>query len=221
LLPALAEQYQVIGLDLQGHARTNDIPRALSYSVLADDVAALIQYLGFSQVDIAGFSLGGGVALQTAIRHQQLVRKLVVLSTPFRDTGWYPAVRAAIGQLDEAAAMAMVESIPYKFYQEYAPNPANWTQLVCKTSAMLNQAYDWSSDIAKFQSPCLLIQGDADSIPPSHAVEFFELLGGAQGDGDAGQRSQSQLAILPNTTHFNIIDRSDLLMPVINSFLAS
>ncbi|WP_110513560.1 alpha/beta fold hydrolase [Herpetosiphon llansteffanensis] len=220
LLPALAEHYQVIGVDLQGHARTLDIPRPMSYSALADDVAGLIAYLGLNHVDVAGFSLGGGVALQTAIRYQQLVRKVVLLSTPFRDTGWYPTVRAAMGSLNEAAAAAMVNSIPYNFYQEYAPNPANWPQLVCKTSAMLNQAYDWSNDLAKLQSPCLLIQGDADSIPPSHAVEFFELLGGAQGDGDAGKGSQSQLAILPNTDHFSIIGRTDLLIPSINQFLA-
>ncbi|XSG77021.1 alpha/beta fold hydrolase [Herpetosiphon llansteffanensis] len=104
-------------------------------------------------------------------------------------------------------------------HQEHAPNPANWPQLVCKTSAMLNQAYDWSNDLAKLQSPCLLIQGDADSIPPSHAVEFFELLGGAQVDNPE-QRSQSQLAILPNISHFDIIDRTDLLLPIINPFLA-
>lgn len=220
LLPALAEQYQVIGVELQGHARTNDIPRPLSYAAMADDIAALIQYLGFSQVDVAGFSLGGGVALQTAIRHQQLVRKLIVISATFRDTGWYPAVRTAIGQLDEVAAAAMVESIPYKFYQEYAPNPANWAQLVCKTGAMGKQSFDWSSDVAKLQSPCLVVQGDADSIPLRHAIEFFELLGGPQSH-DPEQRSQSQLAILPNINHFNIIDRVDLLMPVINSFLAS
>ncbi len=219
LLPALAEKYQVIGVELQGHGRTNDTSRPLSYSALADDVAGLIEYLGLSQVDVAGFSLGGGVALQTAIRHQQLVRKLIVISAPFRDTGWYPAIRAAIGQLDEAVAAAMVESIPYKFYQEYAPNPANWPQLVRKTGAMGNQTYDWSSEVAALQSPCLLIQGDADSMPPSHAVEFFALLGGAQSD-DPEQRSQSQLAILPNTTHFDIIDRTDLLLPVINHFLA-
>ncbi|MBM7844353.1 alpha/beta fold hydrolase [Herpetosiphon giganteus] len=219
LLPALAEHVQVIAVELQGHARTNDIPRAFSYSALADDVADLIAYLGLSQVDIAGFSFGGGVALQTAIRHQHLVRKLIIISAPFRDTGWYPAVQAAIRQLDERVAAAMVESIPYKFYQEYAPNPANWPQLVRKTGAMGNQSYDWSSDIAKLQSPCLLIQGDADSIPPSHAVEFFALLGGAQSD-DPQQRSQSQLAILPNTNHFDIIDRVDLLLPIINPFLA-
>ncbi|MFD3165200.1 alpha/beta fold hydrolase [Herpetosiphon sp. NSE202] len=208
LLPALAEHVQVIAVELQGHARTNDIPRAFSYSALADDVAELIEYLGLSQV-----------ALQTAIHHQHVVRKLIIISAPFRDTGWYPAVQAAIRQLDETVAAAMVESIPYKFYQEYAPNPANWPQLVRKTGAMGNQSYDWSSDIAQLQSPCLLIQGDADSIPPSHAVEFFALLGGAQSD-DPQQRSQSQLAILPNTNHFDIIDRVDLLLPIINPFLA-
>ncbi|XSG77024.1 alpha/beta fold hydrolase [Herpetosiphon llansteffanensis] len=116
LLPALAEHYQVIAVELQGHARTLDIPRPLSYSALADDIAGLITYLGLNHVDILGFSLGGGVALQTAIRHQQLVRKLIIISAPFRDTGWYPTVRAAMGSLNEAAA-AMVNSIPYNFYR--------------------------------------------------------------------------------------------------------
>src|SRR5206468_436025 len=106
-LPALAKGRQVIGVDLQGHGRTADIDRPLSVEFMADDIAALIKHLGISRTDIMGYSLGGGVALQTAIRHPEVVNKLVLVSTPFRRSGFYPEILGQQGQVTAAAAEAM------------------------------------------------------------------------------------------------------------------
>ena len=96
VLPLLAEGRQVIAADLQAHGRTADIDRPLSFESMADDIAALIEHLGFAKADVMGYSLGGGVALQTAIRHPEVVRKLVVVSTPFERDGWYPEILAGM-----------------------------------------------------------------------------------------------------------------------------
>jgi pimeloyl-ACP methyl ester carboxylesterase len=96
VLPLLAEGRQVIAADLQAHGRTADIDRPLSFESMADDIAALIEHLGFEKADVMGYSVGGGVALQTAIRHPEVVRKLVVVSTPFERDGWYPEILAGM-----------------------------------------------------------------------------------------------------------------------------
>ncbi len=82
VLTQLAQGRQVIPVDLQAHGRTADIDRPLRYELMADDIGGLIQHLGFEKADVMGYSLGGGVALQTAIRHPGLVRKLALVSTP-------------------------------------------------------------------------------------------------------------------------------------------
>src|SRR5687768_5497240 len=93
-LPALAKGRQVIAVDLQGHGRTADIDRPLDPQLMADDIAALIRHLGLGRADIMGYSLGGGVAVHTAIRHPGVVNRLVVVSTPFRRNGFYPEILA-------------------------------------------------------------------------------------------------------------------------------
>src|SRR3954466_8317350 len=84
ILPLLATSRQVIAVDLQAHGRTADIDRPLRLELMGDDIAALIKHLGFEQADVMGYSMGGGAALRTAIQHPTLVRKLVVVSVPFK-----------------------------------------------------------------------------------------------------------------------------------------
>ena len=122
-LAALARGRQVIAVDLQGHGRTADIDRPLSVAFMADDIAALIKHLGLASADIMGYSLGGGVALQTAIRHPEVVRKLVLVSTPFRRDGFYPEILAQQGQVGPAAAEAMKQTPMYQLYSSLAPRP--------------------------------------------------------------------------------------------------
>src|SRR5213080_2493207 len=129
-LAALARGRQLIAVDLQGHGRTADIDRPLSVAFMADDIAALIKYLGLASGDIMGYSLGGGVALQTAIRHPEVVGKLVVVSTPFRRNGFYPDILAQQGQVSAQAAEAMKQTPMYQLYASLAPRPQDWGRLL-------------------------------------------------------------------------------------------
>jgi pimeloyl-ACP methyl ester carboxylesterase len=204
LVPELAGGRRVIPVELPGHGRSPDRERPLRFELMAADLAALIARLGLGPVDIAGYSLGGGVALHTAIRHPELVRRLVLISTPYSHDGWYPEVRAGMSALDERAAQAMVGSLPHEAYTRVAPQPEHWPALVAKTGDLLRQPYDLSAEVARLQQPVLLVAGDRDSIHPAHLVSFFELLGGGLGDGQAAANG-SQLAILPGAGHYDIL----------------
>lgn len=220
VLPLLAEGRQVIGVDLQGHGRTADIDRPLSFEAMADDVAALITFLGFDNADVMGYSLGGGVALQVAIRHPEVVRKLVLVSTPYEFHGWYPEVLAGMAQMSAEAAEGMKQTPMYQTYAALAPRVEDFPMLLDKLNALLTTDYDWSADIPNIKVPTLLVVGDADSVRTSHAVAFFELLGGGQKDAgwDGSGRSAAQLAILPATTHYSIF-MSPLLATTVAPFL--
>jgi len=220
LLPELAKNHEVIAVDLQAHGRTADIDRPITYEALGDDIAALLEYLGVKRADLVGYSLGGGAALQTTFRHPAVVRKLVVISTPFKHDGWYPGVRALMAQMGPASAEQMKPSPIYQTYARIAPRPQDWTRLVTKLGKLVSAAYDWSEPVAAIKAPTLLVFGDADSVPVSHAAQFFELLGGSKQDGgwDGSGISNSRLAILPATTHYNMA-ASPVLPGVVLAFL--
>jgi len=206
VMPALSKDRQVIAVDLQAHGRTGDIDRPLSYDAMADDIAALIKNLGIEKADVMGYSVGGGVALRTAVRHPEVVRKLVLVSTAFRRDGWYPEVLAGMAQMGAGAAEPMKQTPMYQLYARVAPKPADWPVLLTKLGEMLRRDYDWSNDVATIQVPTLLVFGDADAVRTEHAVQFFELLGGAKKDGgwDGSGMSNARLAILPGLTHYSI-----------------
>jgi pimeloyl-ACP methyl ester carboxylesterase len=221
ILPALARIRQVIAVELEGHGRTADLDRPLSFEQMGDDLAALLQGLGLPGADFVGYSLGGGAALQTAIRHPGLVRKLVVVSAPCRSTGWYPEVHAQMKLMGLEAAKAMQGSPMYQAYLNTAPHPENWERFVVKMGQLIGQDYDWSEGVATIRAPVLIAIGDADSVRTAHGVEFFELLGGGQRDAGwdgSGMPPTARLAILPGTTHYNIF-ATPLLASVVSSFL--
>lgn len=218
LIPALAESRQVIAVELQGHGHTADIDRPLTYEGMADDIAALIEYLGYDNVDLLGFSLGGGVALQTAIRHPEVIRKLMVISAPYSQSGIHPEFLGGMMAMNVEAADAMLETPMYQYYSSVAPDVEDWPTLVGKLGEMLSQDYDWSEDVATIAAPTLIVAGDSDEIPPAHVASMFELLGGGV-PGDFVGLPNSQLATLPGTTHFTILTRVDLLAPIITAFL--
>jgi pimeloyl-ACP methyl ester carboxylesterase len=144
--------------------------------------------------------------LQTAIRHPEVVRKLVVVSIPFKSDGWYPEVLAGMGQMGPEAAEPMKQTPMYQLYAGVAPRPEDWPVLLTKLGQLLAQDYDWSEEVAAMETPTLIVVGDADSIRTAHAVEFFELLGGGKADAgwDGSGMSNARLAILPATTHYDI-----------------
>lgn len=220
MLPALAEDRRVIAVDLQGHGRTADIDRPIDVRLMADDIAGLMDFLDIQQADLAGYSMGGGVALQTAIRHPEKARRLVIISTPYKRDAFYPGILAQQAQMGPEAAEMMKQTPMYELYAHIAPRPEDWTRLIVKIAETMKVDYDWTEDIKKISVPVLIVAGDADIFPPSHAVEFFGLLGGGKRDGgwDGSGRVKSQLAILPGLTHYTIFQAPELLS-VIKPFL--
>src|SRR6266576_4127880 len=168
---ALAEKRKVIAVELQGHGHTADIDRPLSFEAIADDIASLMKYLGIDRADVLGYSLGGGVALQMAIRHPEAVRKLVVVSAPFKHDGFYPEVLAAMAQMGPAAAEGMKQSPLSQLY----PN-VNWAALFSKLGDLLRKDYDGSKEVAGIKARTMIVFADADAVRPAHIVEFFGLL---------------------------------------------
>jgi pimeloyl-ACP methyl ester carboxylesterase len=202
----LARGRRVIGVDLQSHGRSPAADRPMTFEAMADDIAELIRRLGSERVGIMGFSLGGGVALRTAIQHPQVVERLVLVSTVFARRGWYPEMRAGMDAMGPATADVMRQTPLYEAYANVAPNVDDWPILVEQVAEALKGDYDWSRDIPGLSMPMMIVIGDADGIPPSHAVEFFELLGGGHRDAgfDRSGMTPHRLAILPGVTHYDI-----------------
>jgi pimeloyl-ACP methyl ester carboxylesterase len=215
LVPDLAKTRQVVAVELQGHGHTADIDRPFTFEQLADDTLALMRQVGVESADVAGFSLGGGVSLQMAIRHPNAVRRLVVISAPCKSDGWYPEVRAAMAAITPEP---LIGSPIHKAYVETASKPDDWPKLVTTTKQLVGGAYDWSAPVAGIKSPMLIVIGDADAVRPAHALEMFGQLGGGKGDGMTGGSPNSQLAVFQGTTHLTILSRTDLLIPIITSF---
>ncbi len=209
VIPVLtAAGRQVIAPDLQGHGRTADIDRPLSLEAMADDVAALIRHLGHEQVDVVGYSLGGGVALQAALRHPELVRRLAVTSIYVRDDAIYPELRAQQGQVSAAAAEFMKDTPMWELYQRVAPRPEDFGRLLDKIGAYMSNPFDWMDRLRELKVPTLISGADADQVPPRHFVEMFEAIGGGQRDGNWDRSGRPEgghaLAIVPGTTHYDI-----------------
>lgn len=205
-IAALAAGRQVIGVDLQSHGRTPAVDRPMRFETMADDIAALIRQLGHEQADVLGFSLGGGVALRTAIQHPASVRKLVLVSTPFKRDGWHPEMVVGFDQMGPEVAEPMKQTPMYEVYREVAPRVEDWPILVTQLTGLVKLDYDWTAEVRSLPMPVMIVVGDSDGLPPRHAVAFFELLGGGKRDAswDRSGMTRHGLAILPRVTHYDI-----------------
>ena len=196
----------MIGVDLQAHGRTADIDRPIRTELMAEDIAALIKHMKLERPDVVGYSLGGGVAFFVALRHPELVRKLVIVSTPIKRNAFYPDILVQQGQVTPAAAEAMKQTPMYQLYASLAPRPEDWPRLLGKIGDAMKEDFDLSGEVGKIEAPTMVVAGDADIFPPAHAVEVFGLLGGGKQDGgwDGSGRPRSRLAILPGVTHYSM-----------------
>ena len=222
LLDQLAAKRQVVAIELQGHGHTRDTGRPFRYESFGDDIAALIGYLGLGQADLLGYSLGGNASLRCTIQHPESVRRLAAVSIPCRRDGWFPAVLAGMDQMSSAGFDQLRQAPLYEQYRAVAPDPDAFPALMDKTGDLVRIPYDWTEEIAKITSPTLLVYGDADSIPPAHAAEFFALLGGGLRDGgwDGSLPTSMRLAILPGLTHYNIFT-SPQLAAIVDDFIGT
>jgi pimeloyl-ACP methyl ester carboxylesterase len=189
---------------------------------MADDIAALIDYLGLDRPDLVGYSLGGGVALYTAATYPAKVGRLVGASLNLRPDDIYPEMRQQQGQVNAAAAEFMKDTPMYQPYQRVAPRPEDFPRLLDKIGESMAQGYDHTEAVRSLQVPTLVVAADADMAPPSHHVEIFKLLDGGLRDGgwmgEGRPKGGHALAILPGLTHYNICS-SPLFAAVTLAFL--
>ena len=222
ILPTLADHHQVIVVDLQGHGRTGDIDRPLDIRLMADDIAALIDHLGLQKPDVVGYSLGGGVAFQVAIKYPEKVGRLVSASANIRRDAIYPEMLQQQGQVSAAAAEFMKDTPMYQLYQRVAPRPEDFPRLLDKVGEAMAKDFDFTEEVRGLQVPTLVVAADADMAPPSHYVEVFNLLDGGLRDGGWMGEGRPQgghaLAILPGLTHYNL-GASPLFAAVTLAFL--
>jgi pimeloyl-ACP methyl ester carboxylesterase len=216
IIPSLARNRQVIGLEQQAHGHTADIDRPLSIQNWTADTVALLRHLGISQADLFGYSSGSGVAFQLALDHPELVGKLVLASFSYRLDGLHP------GLMDNIQELKPEHLAGTPFEQDYArvaPNPDDWPKLIQKITQMDADLPQWTAeDVRGLASPTMLIIGDSDIVQPEHTVEIFRLLGGGV-IGDLVGLPRSRLAILPGTTHVTLVQRTDWLASMVGEFL--
>src|SRR5919201_2050885 len=164
-----------------------------------------------------GFSLCGAVALRTALQHPHTVDRLVLVSTVFKRHGWYPEMTAGMDAMGPQTAQMLLRSPMYEAYRQIAPRVDDWPILVRQVSEIVKLEYDWSSEIPRLSMPVMLVIGDADGLPPSHAVDFFRLLGGGLRDAgwDRSGMTRHRLAVLPGVTHYDIAEVPEVAAAVI------
>jgi pimeloyl-ACP methyl ester carboxylesterase len=220
VLDRLAQERRVVAVELQGHGHTRDIDRPFSCEAFGDDLAALVEQLDLGPADLMGYSLGAAASLRAAIQHPDRFRRLVLVSTVFRRDGWFPEVLEGMGQVGRGLFDQMRHSPMYDAYAAVAPDVDAFPVLMDKTGDLLRQDYDWTDEVRGLTVPTLLVYADADGIPPSHAAEFFALLGGGLRDAgwDGAGRPRGGLAILPGRTHYDVFEAPELA-GVVTSFL--
>lgn len=208
-----AKTRRVIAVEMQGHGRTADVERDISSENLSDDVAALLEHLKIPKADLIGYSMGGGVAMQCAIRHPDKVRKVVVISSRFRRDG---AVKEALEAMPWLTADAFKGSPIETEFKKLSPTPDDFPKFVKRMLASKGQEIG-ADKLKATTAPMFFIHGDADGIRLEHIAEMFRLKGGGT-HGDLGPRSASRLAILPDTTHVTLMQRMTTIVPMVNDF---
>lgn len=216
IIPVLARSRQVIAVEMQGHGRTTDIDRPITYPGLADDIAAFMEAIGVEKADVFGYSMGAAVGLQLAIRHPEKVDRAALASVAYDFEGWHPDYKAFVPQI----APEMFVGTPMEDeYRKLAADPEGFPALVDKLIALEREPMAWEAEVAKLKTPILIIQGDADIVDHEHTLAMFKLLGGGA-MGDQGKPlPASRLAILPATSHTAIMGQTELLRAFIEPFL--
>lgn len=212
----LAKTRKVIAVEMQGHGRTADIKRDITYENLSDDVAGLMDYLKIGRADVMGYSLGAGTAMMVAIRHPDKVRRVVSISAPMRRDGWIKEANDAWPSFNSD----MFKGTPAETEREKLnPIPNSFPDFFNHIKAAAMRPYDFGAENLKAtKAPFFFIHGDADGVRLEHIMEMYRLKGGGP-YGDMGPRSASRLAILPDTTHVTLMSRMQTIVPMIIDFL--
>jgi pimeloyl-ACP methyl ester carboxylesterase len=216
-IPELAKDHKVIAAEMQGHGRTRDISRKLSYEGMADDVSGLLKHLKIDSADILGYSMGAGITFQMGVRHPGQVRRLILLSGAYAHDGWWPDVEASFATFTPEM---FIGTPIQKQYDSLGNDPAHFPEYVKKVISIDLVPYDWTKDVKNIQAPMFIAIGDADGVRYEHALALFNAKGGGK-MGDIHGLPKSRLTILPGTTHIGMMKKTDLLLPMIIDFLDS
>nr|WP_276901291.1 alpha/beta hydrolase [Pedobacter kyonggii] len=216
LIPLLAKTRKVIAIEMQGHGRTADTDRPYSYEGLASDVSELLKYLKIGKADIVGYSLGGTVALETAIKYPGQINNLIFISSVFKYNGWVQDARNIFPTIKPE----FFEKTPLKTeYDRLAPQPKHWIDFVNKLSKFDATSFDLGeNNVKQLKCPALLIFGDNDGVELSHVAEIYKLIGGGI-FADMKGLPKSQLAILAGSTHVGLMGKTTEINSLIEEFL--
>lgn len=217
IIPELAKTHKVFAIEFQGHGRTNDIDRPITYPNLSSDIAAFMDEVGIEKADVFGYSMGAAAGLRLAIDYPEKVDQLVAASVSYDMAGSQPEF------LDMIPTMApeMFVGTPMEdAWKTLAPDPTAFRPFVERMIALEHEPMAWEEDVKALKAPVLIIAGDSDMMMLEHLVSMYRLLGGGYA-GDMGKPlPASRLAILPATSHTAVIGQTDLLMGLIEPFLA-
>ncbi|MBX5088642.1 alpha/beta fold hydrolase [Rhizobium lentis] len=220
IMPVFTDHRQVIAVDLQGHGRTPLGKRPIELPAIGADLAILVKQLGYHKVDVFGYSFGGGVALNMAANAPDRVRRLVILSAPYAQDGFFPEMLPQQAAVGAGMAEMMKDTPMFLSYKAVAPDVSEFPKLLDAMGALMREPNDYGDAVEKLSMPVMLIYGDADMIRPEHMIDFYHKLGG--GLRDAGwmreNMSKNRLAILPDLTHYESF-ASPLMANVAMTFL--
>lgn len=216
LIPELSKNRKVIAIELQGHGRTPFSDRKLSHATLASDVEGVMDHLKIDSADVAGYSFGGAVAYQFAIKSPKRLRNLVIISATYKSSGWLPEINGAFKQMKPEF---FANTPMHTAYDAVAPDKTKWTKFLEQMITSAGQPFDFGdSNISKISAPVLIIAGDNDGLDKIELIKTYQLLGGGIA-GDFGALPKSQLAIIPSQGHVSLMSQTSTILGYLNGFL--
>jgi pimeloyl-ACP methyl ester carboxylesterase len=216
LIPELSKTRKVIAIELQGHGHTQFSERKLSFPALASDVEGVMDYLKIDSADVAGFSMGGSVAYQFAIQSPKRLRKLVIISSTYKSSGWLSQVTDGFKNFKPE----FFTNSPLKaIYNAVAPDTTKWTKFITQMIVFAKESFDFGdANISKISAPVLIISGDNDGLDKVELMKTYKLLGGGV-SADLGPMPKSQLAIVPSQGHVSLMMQTTTILNYLNNFL--
>ena len=216
LIPELSKTRKVIAIEMQGHGHTPYSDRKLDFPTMASDVEGVMDHLKVDSADIVGYSMGGSLAYQLTIQSPKRVRKLVIISSTYKSSGWLPQVSNAFKNMKpEYFTNTPLQAA----YDAVAPDKTKWTKFLEHMFAFAGTSFNMGdSNIAKITSPVLIISGDNDGLDKIELIKTYQLLGGAV-SADLGPMPKSHLAIVPSQTHVGLMMQTKTIFDYLDSFL--
>ena len=216
LIPELSKTRKVIAIELQGHGHTPFSDRKFDFPTLASDVEGVMNYLKIDSADVAGYSMGGSVAYQLTIQSPKRVRRLVIISSTYKSSGWRPEVTNAFKHFKPE----FFNNSPFETaYDAVAPDKTKWTKFLEQMIAFAGTSFDMGdSNIAKITSPVLIISGDNDGLDKIELMKTYQLLGGGL-SADLGPMPKSHLAIVPSQGHVSLMMQTKTILNYLDGFL--